>query len=113
MNELNSLLPVATKEPHSITVVRLTTTYWYDNNGMYSKQTLRFLKRKISGYNWITEDLAAIGADEVMPKIINLSKCEDGVYQVVTCNERHDWETPHIIDEYDYKLVPYIEPTKT
>jgi hypothetical protein len=98
------------QEKH-IVVVRLTTTYWHDHNGIYSKQTLRYLRRQCKGYNVMHEDCENVGADGVFTRIVNLNECKDGVYQVVTCNEFHTWETPNIIEDYDYKLIPYVEPT--
>ena len=107
MNSLNELLAPEPKEPRPIVVVRLATSYWHDCNGIHWKQSLRFLRRKCQGFNVIHEDCQNIGASEVIPRIVNLHECEDGVYQIVTCNERgSDWEVPHIIDEYDYRLVP-------
>jgi hypothetical protein len=97
------------KEEKSHTVVRLTTTMWHDNGGVYTKQTFRFLKRKCNGYNIIKEDCDMAGAKEVIPRIINLSECKDGLYEIVICNERGDWETPHILDDWDYKLIPFEE----
>jgi hypothetical protein len=112
MSELEQLFIESTMsseraEPRPVVVVRLTTSYWHDRNGMHWKQSLRFLKRKCVGYNVIYEDCQNIGANEVIPRIENLSECDDGLYYIVTCNERgSDWEASHIIDEYDYRLVP-------
>lgn len=89
-------------------VVRLTTSIWHDVNGVHIKKTLRYLRRKCVHYNILDEDCDVAGADEVVPKIINLDDCKDGVYEVVTCNEWGAWETPHIIEDYDYKLIPYV-----
>jgi len=108
MSELDQLLLDSRKssEPTPLVFVRLTTSYWYDHSGINIKQTLRFLKRKCEGHNFIEEDCSMIGAAEVVPRIINLGECKDGVYQVITCNERgSDWEMSHIIDEYDYMLI--------
>jgi len=87
-------------------VVRLTTSVWHDKNGVHIDKTLRFLKRKCVGYNILYEDCCMAGAADVVKNITNLNECKDGVYQVVTCNESSDWETPHILDDYDYKLIP-------
>jgi hypothetical protein len=46
-----------------------------------------------------------VGADEVMPRIVNLDEVEDGLYRVITINERLNWETGYA-DSYDYRLVP-------
>ena len=39
-----------------------------------------------------------------MPRILNLGEVEDGIYEVVVCNESHDYETGYV-DDYDYRLV--------
>ena len=85
-------------------VVRISTSYWHDKNGLYTKKSLKFLKRQCRGYNWLLEDCSMISADEVFPRIINLYDCEDGVYDVVIVNESRDWETG-AIDDYDYELI--------
>lgn len=95
------------KEERSKVVVRLSTSSWYDHDGMHIKKTLRYLKRQCKGFNFIHEDCCMIGSSEVFPRIINLDECKDGIYEVITCNERSSWETPHIIEDYDYKLIPY------
>ena len=94
------------KEPRPVCVVRLTTTVWHTDDGVHIKKSLRFLKRKCVGYNILYEDCRMVGADEVVKRITNLDECEDGIYCVVTCNESHDWETPHIVEDYDYELIP-------
>jgi hypothetical protein len=88
-----------------ICIVRLRTNTWSDSKGLHSKKSLRFLRRRCKGHNLLEEDSKAIGADEIWPRIINLDTCEDGVYQVVTCNESRDYETGSI-DDYDYELIP-------
>lgn len=93
-------------------IVRLTTEYWYDSNGIHMKKSLRFLKRKCVGYNILYEDLSYSGAEDIFSSIININECQDGVYEVITCNEFSCWETPHIIEDYDYKLIPYEEIKK-
>ena len=100
------------KEPHNICVVRLTTSVWNDGSAVHIKKTLRYLRRKCSGYNILDEDCSNVGADLVVKNIINLDECEDGVYKVITCNEWAAWETPHIIEDYDYKLIPFTEDLK-
>jgi len=110
MNDLNSLLHDKDAEiPLCKCVVRLTTTYWNDKNGVYKKQSLRFLKKKCNGHNILYEDASNSGVEEVIERIVNLNKVKDGKYQVLTCNEHSDWETPNIMDDYDYKLVPLLE----
>lgn len=106
------LRKVDTKEPRNICVVRLTTSVWNDRSGVHIKKTLRYLRRQCQGYNILEEDCSNAGADEAVKNIINLDECKDGVYQVTTCNEFAAWETPHIIEDYDYKLIPYEDSVK-
>jgi hypothetical protein len=112
MPELDDLIsfdvepPSEIEEPPTKIVVRLTTSYWYGPDGLNMKQTLRFMRRQCTGYNFLYEDCSMIGAHEVMPRIVNLNECKDGLYEVVTCNEHGSWETPHIIEDYDYRLIP-------
>ena len=60
-------------------------------------------------YQVLEENAANIGAKGVLEKIVNLAECEDGLYEVVTCNPSTDWETGYI-DDYDYELVPFSSP---
>lgn len=106
---LDDLTPKNDPSEKSRCVVRLTTSCWYNGDGLHINRTLRFLKRKCGGYNILYEDCQMIGADEVISHITNLDECKDGVYEVVTCNEWGAWETPHIIEDYDYKLIPLNE----
>ncbi len=85
-------------------VVRLTTSFWKDERGVYQKKNLKFLKRKCIGYNILDEDCQMVGVEEVISRIINLNSIPDGMYKVVTCNESRDWAS-NIIDDYDDKLV--------
>ncbi len=85
-------------------VVRLRTTMWADKNGLHTKKSLTFLRRKSKGFNVLEEDASAAGVEEILPRILNMDECEDGVYEVVTCNESRDYETGYI-DDYDYWLV--------
>ena len=108
--ELNAgdiLQEESTKEEKPVCVVRLITTYWHNSTGVFQKKTLRFLRRKCKGFNVLEEDCSIINASEVVTRIRNLDECKDGIYQVITCNEYSSWETPHIIEDYDYKLIPY------
>ena len=85
-------------------VVRLRTTMWANESGLHTKKSLTFLRRKSEGFNVLEEDASAAGVEEVLPRILNLDECEDGIYEVVVCNESHDWETGYV-DNYDYRLV--------
>jgi hypothetical protein len=84
--------------------VRVKTTVWADKRGLHTKKSLTFLRRQCEGFNVIAEDARAIGAEEVLPRILNLDEVEDGIYEVVVCNESHDYETGYV-DSYDYRLV--------
>ena len=85
-------------------VVRLRTTMWADKTGLHMKKSLTFLRRKSEGFNLIEEDIGAVGAEQVLSRILNIDECQDGIYEVVTCNESRDYETGYI-DCYDYRLV--------
>jgi hypothetical protein len=98
--------PTPSKKPSPKCIVRLTTTCWKDKRGIHTKKSLLFLNLQCEGYNILEEDVSVDGAEEAIDRIINLYECKDGIYQVVTCNEWASWETPHIIEDYDYKLIP-------
>ena len=84
--------------------VRVKTTVWADKRGLHTKKSLTFLRRQCEGFNILAEDADAIGAEEVLSRIVNLGEVEDGIYEVVACNESHDYETRYV-DDYDYRLV--------
>lgn len=86
-------------------VVRVKTTFWSDKRGVHTKKSLLYLRRRSFGFNLLEADSDAMGAEEVLIRIVNLDKIEEGIYQLVTCNERHDWETGYV-DDYDYRLIP-------
>ena len=84
--------------------VRVKTTVWADKRGLHTKKSLMFLRRQCEGFNVLAEDASAIGAEEVLPRIVNLGEVEDGIYEVVACNKSRDYVTGYI-DDYDYRLV--------
>ena len=84
--------------------VRVKTTVWADKRGLHTKKSLTFLRRQCEGFNVLAEDADAIGAEEVLPRILNLDEVKDGIYEVVVCNESHGYETGYF-DDYDYRLV--------
>lgn len=104
---LNIFAPDTVVE-ENVCVVKITTYYYSTNRGLRIQKTIDILKKKCKGINVLTEDLSAIGAQEVAENIININEVRDGVYKVVTCNEHRDWETGDI-DEYQYKLIPFTE----
>ena len=90
----------------SIGVVRLKTSWWNDKNGLYSKKSLAYLKRKSVGYHPLSEEVDAVGAEDAGRTIINLDECKDGIYIVTLCNSKTDWESG-LVESYDLMLVPY------
>jgi len=103
LSDLTDVLAVEPKQPNRC-VVRLRTTMWADKTGLHTKKSLTFLRRQCEGFNVLAEDASAIGAEEVLPRILNLGEVEDGIYEVVVCNESRDYETGYV-DDYDYRLV--------
>ena len=89
-------------------IVRLSTSMWADHRGIYRKQSLTYLKRQSTCYELLKEEVDNVGVAETFPLILNLHECPDGVYQVVTCNLKRDWETG-MVDEYDFRLVPLLQ----
>lgn len=89
-------------------VIRLRTSTWLNDKGLHFKRDLIFLRRKCTGLNVLEEDADASASDEVFHRITNLTECEDGIYEVRTCNEHKDWETGYI-DDYDFNLFPLNE----
>ena len=87
-------------------VVKVITSYWHDKNGLYSKKTIRFLKRKSLNYNILLEDSDNISSKEVIQKIVNLYEVDDGEYEVITVNHSYCRESG-CLDDYDYKLISY------
>lgn len=74
--------------------------------GAYQRTSLRYLKRHTKGFNFFDEDCSMVGTEDVIPKIVNLAKCEDGVYLLVMCNAHRDWETGHG-EDWDCQLLPF------
>ena len=105
--DFETLLSKENKEVNKA-VIRLTTSMWSDKKGLYFKKDVKFLRRKCEGYNILEEDSLSIGAEEIIPRIINLLDCVDGVYEVIVCNEYRDWESG-VVEDYAYKLIPYEE----
>ena len=90
-------------------VVRLRRTAWHDARGCHLRTDLTFLKRHCAGYNILYEDAQNMGMDEVAKHLTGLNTLRDGIYKVVICNAKPDWETGYV-EEYDYRLVPF-DPT--
>lgn len=89
-------------------VVRVTTSAWNDEKGFHIRKSIRWMRRKSVGHNALEEEIDMVGSDEASRKIINLTEVEDGLYVVVIVNISRDYETGYS-DDWDYKLVPYVE----
>lgn len=92
-------------------VVRLTTAT-YTGSGKHSgcfsvSKHLRVMRRLSHGHGLLEESIHNIGTQETLDSIVNLDSCEDGLYEVAMCNVQRSWETPHIVDNYDLKLIPF------
>ena len=85
--------------------VRVKTTVWADKRGLHTKKSLTFLRRQCEGFNVLAEDVSAIGAEEVLQRLVNLGEVEDGIYEVVVRDKSYDYETGYV-DDYDYRLMP-------
>ena len=105
MNSVAAIFASSTRTP-SLCVVRLATSSWSDRRGLHTKRSLLWLRRLSTGFNVMEEEADCAGADLTVARILNLDDCADGIYRVVTCNERRDWETGYV-DDYDYRLVPF------
>lgn len=93
-------------EERSRLIVRVKTSAWHDKAGVHFRKDLVYMKRLSYRFNIFEEDCGNIGADQVCERIDNLFEVSDGLYEVVTTNEKRDWETG-CIDDYDYMLVPF------
>lgn len=85
-------------------IIRLTTSFWRDNKGLYQRKNLTYLKKQGKGYFAIDDEASCVGAEDVICKIQNLDECEDGIYELKSINFQKDWETG-AIEDWDYKLV--------
>ena len=92
----------------SKTIVKLSTEYYHDNKSAYVKKKLTTLKRKSTGYNLLIEECDNIDTQEVLSNIVNLFDVEDGVYELTTYNHSYDYQLG-TLDDYDYKLIEYIQ----
>ena len=86
-------------------IVRVRTSTWSDRRGVHVKKSVTFLRKQSSGIGLLDEEISAVGAEDTVAKILNLDACSDGVYRVIVCNQKRDWETGYI-DDYDFRLEP-------
>ena len=89
----------------------LRTTYWTDGRSTHVKRTLTYLSRRSSEGNWLRDEVNCAGAEDAIRQILNLDKCEDGIYELIMINPIRDWETG-LIEDFDMKLVPIEEPPR-
>ena len=108
MNNLYGGLEDSGPEYRYMVVVRLTTSAYSTERGIFLKRGLTYLKRKTTGPNHIEDEVSDIGADELFQRIINLNDCIDGVYYFEMCNKKIDWEGGYL-DDWEYRLVPFKE----
>ena len=108
--DLGDLIKSTGNEPINRCVVRVSTSHWNDKSGVHYKKSITYQKRKSIGFNFLKEEVGAVGA-ETITNIINFFECADGLYEVVTCNESRDYESGHI-DGYDLQLIPYEPDTQ-
>lgn len=102
---MNKLLFI-NKQKENQVVVRVETTFWHDARGAYKKKSLKVLKRKSFGYNYLLEECSMVGTYDCLMNITNLDNVLDGIYEVVVCNVSRDWESGYV-DDWDLKLVPF------
>lgn len=101
------------ESPDTCLVVRVKTSYYSSPRGIHTRTDILFLKRKTTAdWNLLKEDADGGGVDNVFSRITNLNECQDGIYEVITCNEHRDYWSGYI-EDYDYMLIPYEEnPTQ-
>ena len=63
---------------------------------------------RILKINWIKDLSISVVYNNGESRIIDFHKVEDGVYELIFCNESRDWETGYV-DDHDYKLVELNE----
>jgi hypothetical protein len=109
---MDDLLKEITPEAQeSCEVVKLSNFCYSDSKGcVHVEKRLTPMKRKSYGYQVLQEDIKMIGTSEVISRIINLQGFKDGIYSVITCHEKRDWESGYV-EEYDYKLIPFVGGT--
>lgn len=103
------------KKTDALIVVRIVTSAYKTQAGLALKKEIRFLRRLSvfpDGFNFVEEDSSQSGADKVIERITNLGTVADGIYKMEMTNVSHDWEQPHIADDWDYTLYPY-DPEKS
>lgn len=88
------------------TIVRLKTDYFNQGNSVCIKKSLTVLKRKSNGLVNLLDFLQEEPTH--MECITNLHEVEDGVYELITHNERFMNESEYP-EDWDYMLIPYEE----
>lgn len=89
------------------TVVRVTTTCWADKNGYSCKKQIRFMRRKCTGFNLLSQEIEIVSNENLATLISNLNEVEDGLYDVSVIG----YDTGSDGEQYDFQfeLTPYSE----
>jgi len=106
--KLNLILETLQEQPEDRCIVRISTSSWRDKRGIHTRKDINYLRKRCLRYNILEEDANQADVGDIADRILNLYEVEDGIYEVITCNESRDYETGYI-DDYDYKLIPYEE----
>lgn len=77
------LTPSKNTENEHRVIVRISTSYWSDNNGIYSRKSIKKLKRKSFGYDPLGEEIFASGAEDTWKTFLNLDGLNDGIYEMI------------------------------
>jgi hypothetical protein len=94
-------------QPEPRCIVRLKTCAWHDRRGIHQRKSLRFLRRLSEVPLVLEEDLSCFGAEDVLARVIDFSALPDGVYEVVPCNYAYHAGASEIVEDYDYRLIPF------
>ena len=105
-NEIVFLDPAPSDDRRTKIVVRLRTTYWHDADGIYSRQSVKFLRSQCEGFNLLHDEACNIGAEDTLGRL-NHTNCKDGLYEIVIIPDRPDYETGYS-EDWEYELRPYV-----
>lgn len=89
-----------------ICVVKLEVEAYKRGDKYFFGKSLRVVKTK-STFDLLAEEVSNVGIVDALEYILNLDKCDAGLYYLTTCNISRDWETG-CVDGWNLKLIPYI-----
>ncbi len=104
LKEFVVLDPPPKDERKTKIVIRLRTSYWRDERGLYSRQSVTYLRSKCEGFNLVDDEAQNIGADETFARL-NVGAYKDGLYEVAIIPDRPDYETGYS-EDWEYALIP-------